>query len=230
MNRFLTYSSSDKTVKIWNAGSRQCVHTFYDHSDQVSVWRQKKEIFLSIRPLSSLSLFSLSISLSLTTQTKGIVFLVFISYKWKYHNFPVFCIILCVLLSLSPYILFYNLCSTLTISLCSVLHSMFCSTIYVPLLVGSVILLQCPHVLFYCLWATLKCPYFLLYSICSIVTVYLCLIPHCMFFSYSILMFFHSVVSTPSVSLCCVPYCMFYLNMEIMCSTGMECQIQQCRV
>lgn len=34
-------SSSDKTVKIWNAGSRQCVHTFYDHSDQVSI-RQRE--------------------------------------------------------------------------------------------------------------------------------------------------------------------------------------------
>lgn len=102
-------------------------------------------------------------------------------------------------------------------SLCFVLQSMFyfynvlmfCSTVYEPLL---------------------RWPYFLLYSICSFLTVYLCLIPHCMF-SYSILMFFHSVVSTLTVSLRCVPYFMFYLNIEIMfCSTGMECQIQQCRV
>ena len=28
--------SSDKSVKIWDAGSRQCVHTFYEHMDQVS--------------------------------------------------------------------------------------------------------------------------------------------------------------------------------------------------
>ena len=28
-------SSSDKTVKVWDAGSRQCVQTFYQHSDQV---------------------------------------------------------------------------------------------------------------------------------------------------------------------------------------------------
>jgi len=32
----VTFSSSDKTVKIWDAGTRQCVHTFYDHTDQVS--------------------------------------------------------------------------------------------------------------------------------------------------------------------------------------------------
>ena len=30
------YRSSDKAVKIWDAGSRQCVHTFYEHLDQVS--------------------------------------------------------------------------------------------------------------------------------------------------------------------------------------------------
>ena len=28
-------SSSDKTVKVWDAGSRQCVQTFYEHNDQV---------------------------------------------------------------------------------------------------------------------------------------------------------------------------------------------------
>lgn len=48
---------------------------------------------------------------------------------------------------------------------------------------------------------------------------------------YVLLMFFHSVVSTLSVSVCCVPYCMFYFNIEFLfCSTGMECQIQQCGV
>ena len=31
--------SSDKSVKIWDAGSRQCVHTFYEHMDQVSTLR-----------------------------------------------------------------------------------------------------------------------------------------------------------------------------------------------
>ena len=30
-------SSSDKTVKVWDAGSRQCVQTFYQHSDQVLI-------------------------------------------------------------------------------------------------------------------------------------------------------------------------------------------------
>ena len=29
------FSSSDKSVKVWDAGSRQCVHTFYEHKDQV---------------------------------------------------------------------------------------------------------------------------------------------------------------------------------------------------
>lgn len=28
-------SSSDHTVKIWELAQRQCVHTFYEHSDQV---------------------------------------------------------------------------------------------------------------------------------------------------------------------------------------------------
>ncbi len=32
-------SSSDKTVKVWDASTRQCVHTFKDHSDQVSKQR-----------------------------------------------------------------------------------------------------------------------------------------------------------------------------------------------
>ena len=33
----ICYSSSDKTVKIWDTGSRQCIHTFYDHNDQVQI-------------------------------------------------------------------------------------------------------------------------------------------------------------------------------------------------
>ncbi len=35
------YSSSDKTVKVWDTITKQCEHTFKDHSDQVyyySVW------------------------------------------------------------------------------------------------------------------------------------------------------------------------------------------------
>lgn len=28
-------SSSDKSVKVWDAGTRTCVHTFFDHQDQV---------------------------------------------------------------------------------------------------------------------------------------------------------------------------------------------------
>lgn len=32
---FFSSSSSDKTVKVWDAGSRQCVQTFYEHNDQV---------------------------------------------------------------------------------------------------------------------------------------------------------------------------------------------------
>ena len=33
----LHFSSSDKTVKVWDAGSRQCIQTFYEHNDQVMV-------------------------------------------------------------------------------------------------------------------------------------------------------------------------------------------------
>ena len=28
-------SSSDKTVRVWDASTRQCTHTFKDHTDQV---------------------------------------------------------------------------------------------------------------------------------------------------------------------------------------------------
>ena len=35
---FCLYRSSDKTVKVWNTSTRQCTHTFKDHSDQVSVF------------------------------------------------------------------------------------------------------------------------------------------------------------------------------------------------
>lgn len=31
-----TCRSSDKTVKVWDASTRQCCHTFKEHSDQVS--------------------------------------------------------------------------------------------------------------------------------------------------------------------------------------------------
>lgn len=29
--------SSDKTVKVWDVASKQCVHTFTEHSDQVII-------------------------------------------------------------------------------------------------------------------------------------------------------------------------------------------------
>lgn len=31
----LLCSSSDKSVKVWDVGTRTCVHTFFDHQDQV---------------------------------------------------------------------------------------------------------------------------------------------------------------------------------------------------
>lgn len=33
-------SSSDKSVKVWDVGTRTCVHTFFDHQDQV--WNKKR--------------------------------------------------------------------------------------------------------------------------------------------------------------------------------------------
>ena len=56
-NKCLPYnSSSDKTVKVWDTTSRQCEHTFKDHSDQVSNTILIK--FIREQPtLSSLSLY-----------------------------------------------------------------------------------------------------------------------------------------------------------------------------
>ena len=34
-NTHFATSSSDRKVKVWDAGSRRCVHTFSEHSDQV---------------------------------------------------------------------------------------------------------------------------------------------------------------------------------------------------
>jgi len=34
-NTHFVSASSDKSVKVWDAGSRQCLHTFYEHKDQV---------------------------------------------------------------------------------------------------------------------------------------------------------------------------------------------------
>lgn len=31
------FSSSDKSVKVWDASSRACINTFFDHQDQVPV-------------------------------------------------------------------------------------------------------------------------------------------------------------------------------------------------
>lgn len=34
---FSLSSSSDKSVKVWDASSRMCVNTFFDHQDQVNI-------------------------------------------------------------------------------------------------------------------------------------------------------------------------------------------------
>ena len=34
-NTHFATSSSDRKVKVWDAGMRRCVHTFSDHNDQV---------------------------------------------------------------------------------------------------------------------------------------------------------------------------------------------------
>lgn len=34
--KYFASSSSDKTVKVWELATKQCVHTFSEHSDQVS--------------------------------------------------------------------------------------------------------------------------------------------------------------------------------------------------
>ncbi|XP_019714487.1 WD repeat-containing protein 61-like, partial [Hippocampus comes] len=34
-NTHFVSSSSDKSVKVWDAGSRACINTFFDHQDQV---------------------------------------------------------------------------------------------------------------------------------------------------------------------------------------------------
>lgn len=39
-NSFVS-GSSDKTVKVWELKSRQCVHTFSEHTDQVGLINRK---------------------------------------------------------------------------------------------------------------------------------------------------------------------------------------------
>lgn len=31
-------SSSDKTVKVWEVATKQCIHTFTEHADQVCIY------------------------------------------------------------------------------------------------------------------------------------------------------------------------------------------------
>lgn len=41
--KYFASSSSDKTVKVWELASKQCVHTFSEHNDQVSLWLQSSK-------------------------------------------------------------------------------------------------------------------------------------------------------------------------------------------
>jgi len=40
-------SSSDKSVKVWDVGTRTCIHTFFDHQDQV--WNKQHVNSLAFR-------------------------------------------------------------------------------------------------------------------------------------------------------------------------------------
>lgn len=35
--KYFVSGSSDKSVKVWDVASRTCLHTFHEHSDQVSL-------------------------------------------------------------------------------------------------------------------------------------------------------------------------------------------------
>lgn len=41
----LVTGSSDKKIKLWSLGSRQCLHTVDDHSDQVRHFTAKALVF-----------------------------------------------------------------------------------------------------------------------------------------------------------------------------------------